>query len=440
MWGTMQTKLATRQKSGLSYNALNRKLAARYEQWLIAQHYSNSTKRSHIRTVQYYLQFLGKKGVMTATHLDVRLFIARLSGQGATLTRAYFHLQVLRGFYDFLNLGGLVSYVAPRLIKIRRPPKSLPRLLSEYQVRQLIAATQTLRDRALIEFFYGTGCRLNETLLLRVEDLDLDGRKARVVGKFGRARIVLLTPSAEFAIRTYLNGRQTGFVFQEEPGVQKGFVATSGRFWVGTWTDYNQAGPPFRRNRKYLGSRSALTYEQAKTRFDLVIKGACLVRPQNDRSLNRSAIDRALDALRRRAGLPRITAHMFRHSFATHLLDHGADIRIVQALLGHARLSSTEYYAHLSRAKISGTFYKCHPAGGNNDEATQRQDEGQQASNGGLATFSAVVSVRGNYSSHSRSNSCGLSEENARLFRYLWMHEMQSGGRSLPSEWILSFV
>lgn len=151
MWGTMQTKLATRQKSGLSYNALNRKLAARFEQWLIAQHYSNSTKRSHIRTVQYYLQFLGKKGVMTATHLDVRLFIARLSGQGATLTRAYFHLQVLRGFYDFLNLGGLVSYVAPRLIKIRRPPKSLPRLLSEYQVRQLIcpALQRTCFDTVL---------------------------------------------------------------------------------------------------------------------------------------------------------------------------------------------------------------------------------------------------------------------------------------------------
>ena len=110
----MQIKRAIRQSSGRSYNALNRKLAARYQQWLVVQHYSNGTKRSYIRTVQFYLQFLGKKAVMTATHLDVRLFIARLSGQGATLSRAHFHLQVLRGFYDFLNLGGLVSYVAPR--------------------------------------------------------------------------------------------------------------------------------------------------------------------------------------------------------------------------------------------------------------------------------------------------------------------------------------
>ena len=157
----MQNERGIRQRPGFSYNTLNRKLAVRYQQWLTVQHYSNGTKRSYMRTVQFYLQFLGKKALMTATHLDVRLFIARLSGQGATLSRAYFHLQVLRGFYDFLNLGGLVSYVAPRLIKIRRPPKLLPRLLSEYQVRQLIAATRTPRDRALIEFFYGTGCRMN---------------------------------------------------------------------------------------------------------------------------------------------------------------------------------------------------------------------------------------------------------------------------------------
>ena len=379
----MQTEHRNRKKPPHSYNTLNRKLAMRYQQWLIVQHYSNGTKRSYMRTVRFYLQFLGPKALMTATHTDVRLFIARLSGQGATLSRAYFHLQVLRGFYDFLNLGGLVSYVAPRLIKIRRPPKLLPRVLSEYQVRRLIAATRTLRDRALIEFFYGTGCRMTETLLLRTEDLDLEGRRARVVGKYGRARIVLLTPSAEMALRTYLNGRQTGFVFQEEPGAQKGFVATSGKFWVGTWRDYSEAGPPFRTKRKYLGSRFALTYDQAKARFDQITKDACLIRPQSDRPLNRSAIERALDTLRRRAGLGRITSHMFRHSFATHLLDHGADIRVIQALLGHARVSSTEYYVHLSRAKISSTFYKCHPDGGSHDAATEQPDTTEKTPNSG---------------------------------------------------------
>lgn len=379
----MQKWPPIRKKTGPCFNALNRKLAARYQQWLTVQHYSEGTTRGYVRTVQLYLQFLGNKALMKATHLDVRLFIARLSGQGATLSRAYFHLQVLRGFYDFLNLGGLVSYVAPRLVKIRRPPQKMPRLLSEYQVRKLIAATRTLRERALIEFFYGTGCRMNETLLLRVEDLDLDGRRARVVGKFGRARIVLLTPSAEIGVRAYLNGRQSGFVFQEEPGIQKGFVATSGRFWVGTWRDYSEAGPPFRTKRKYLGSRSALTYEEAKARFDYVTKDACLIRPQSDRALHRSAVERLLDVLRRRAGLGRITAHMFRHSFATHLLDHGADLQVIQALLGHARLSSTEYYVHLSRAKISTTFYRCHPHGGSHGATVQGQDPAKEASHSG---------------------------------------------------------
>ncbi len=128
----METKRATRQESWRSYNALNRKLAARYQQWLVVQHHSNGTKRSYIGTVRFDLQFLGKKAVIPATHPDVRLPTAQLSGQGAILSGAHFHLQVLRGCYVFLNLGGLVGYVAPKLIRIRRPPKTLPRLLSEY--------------------------------------------------------------------------------------------------------------------------------------------------------------------------------------------------------------------------------------------------------------------------------------------------------------------
>jgi site-specific recombinase XerD len=207
MWRRTETKRGTRQESGRSYNTLNRKLAARYQQWLVVQQHSNGTKRSYIGTVRCYLQFLGKKAVIPATHPDLRLLTAQLSGQGATLSGAHFHLQVLRGCYDFLILGGLVGCVAPILIRIRRPPKMLPGLLSQYSVRQLIAATQTLKDRALIEFFYGTGCRMNETRLLRVEHLDLDGRRARVVGKFGRARIGLLTPGAELALRAYPNDR-----------------------------------------------------------------------------------------------------------------------------------------------------------------------------------------------------------------------------------------
>jgi site-specific recombinase XerD len=366
----MQNRLISRNCLGHSYNALNRKLALRFQRWLVVQHFNENTKRNYMRTVQFYVQFLGKKALMSATHLDVRLFIARLSGQGATLSRTHFHLQVLRKFYDFLNLGGLVSYVAPRLIKIRHLPRKLPRILSEYQVRQLMSVTQTLRERALIEFFYGTGCRMNETLLLRVEDLDLDGHRARVVGKYGKAREVLISISAVAALRAYLNGRQTGFVFQEEPGSQKGFVATSGRFWVGTWTDYGQS-PPFKTTRKYLGSRYALTYEEAKARFDYHTRDVCLIRPQSDHALHRSSVEHLLDTLRRRAGLRRITAHIFRHSFATHLLDHGADIRVIQALLGHARLSSTEHYAHLSRAKITTTFNKCHPGGGSCEPTTE---------------------------------------------------------------------
>ncbi|MFZ0882986.1 MAG: tyrosine-type recombinase/integrase [Candidatus Acidiferrales bacterium] len=108
-----------------------------------------------------------------------------------------------------------------------------------------------------------------------------------------------------------------------------------------------------------------------------------MIRPPSDRALHRSAVERLLDVWRRRAGLGRITAHMFRHSFATHLLDHGADLQVIQALLGHARLSSTEYYVHLSRAKISSTFYKCHPDGGTHGATSEGQDAPTEASHSG---------------------------------------------------------
>jgi site-specific recombinase XerD len=109
----MQNRLISRNCLGHSYNALNRKLALRLQRWLVVQHFSEGTKRNYMRTVQFYIQFLGKKALMSATHVDVRLFITRLSGQGATLSRTHFHLQVLRKFYDFLNLGALLA-MSPR--------------------------------------------------------------------------------------------------------------------------------------------------------------------------------------------------------------------------------------------------------------------------------------------------------------------------------------
>ena len=134
----------------------------------------------------------------------------------------YRSLGVLRLFYDFLNLGGVVSYVAPRFVKLRRPWWNSLAPLNESQVQRLISAARTVRERALVGFFYATGCRLNEARGLKVEDLDLDARTARVVGKFGKARLVLLTKNAARALRGYIRDRESGFVFRQERPVPTG--------------------------------------------------------------------------------------------------------------------------------------------------------------------------------------------------------------------------
>ena len=179
-----------------SYAAFNEEVVKRYEEWLVVQHYRPRTKQFYRRMVRTFAEYLKDKSIASVTHLDVRSYIAHLSEQGATWATSFDNLQVLRRFYDFLHLGGMVSYVAPRLVKMRDAPKKIPRTLSEFEVRQFVAAACTLREIALVEFLYGTGCRVSEVISLRVEHIDFEARTARVSGKDPRGRVVLITQRA----------------------------------------------------------------------------------------------------------------------------------------------------------------------------------------------------------------------------------------------------
>jgi integrase/recombinase XerD len=141
---------------------VNKQLAGRWKQWLVALHYAEHTRDHYMKSLYLFLDYLGKRPVSGVTHLEVRQFISYLSNRGATLATVYRHLGVLRIFYDFLNFGGVVSYVAPRLVKLRPPRRQPGPMLSEPEIRRLIAAARTPREKALVEFFYATGCRLGE--------------------------------------------------------------------------------------------------------------------------------------------------------------------------------------------------------------------------------------------------------------------------------------
>src|ERR1700735_5506945 len=163
---------------------INKKLAKQYEQWMIAMHYAKTTQTIYRKTIRQYIDFMGKKSIADADHIDIRRYIASVSEDGASLSAVYRDLGTLRLFYDFLHLGGVVHYVAPRFVKLRRPWFNSSKPLTKAQIRNLIAATRTPRDSALIELFYATGCRLSEVARLKIEEIDFGTKAAEVVGKF----------------------------------------------------------------------------------------------------------------------------------------------------------------------------------------------------------------------------------------------------------------
>src|SRR5580692_9945745 len=140
----------------------NRQLAKRYDDWMTALHYAQNTKIYYRKVLGKFNQFLGKRPATSVTHVEIRQFLTHISNYGATLETTYRYLGVLRRFYDFLNLGGVVSYVAPRLVRIKRTKRIDLPMLTEPEVKRLIAATKTKRERALLEFAYSTGCRVSE--------------------------------------------------------------------------------------------------------------------------------------------------------------------------------------------------------------------------------------------------------------------------------------
>jgi site-specific recombinase XerC/DNA invertase Pin-like site-specific DNA recombinase len=246
-----------------SHVRFNRGLVRQYHKWMKVMHYAGTTQTTYLKALHQYVGFMGQRSLARAKHTDIRLFIAQASENGATLGSVYRHLGILRQFYDFLNLGGVVDYVAPRFVRLRLPWHQRPRVLSEAQVRQLISATRTPRERALIEFFYSTGCRLNEVRHTKIEQIDFISRHARVRGKLGKIRLVLLAESAATAVRKYIGSRTTGYVFEADYPKQKGHFSPQANQWKSKWHYTRKRDNRSVQKTKVLGSTARMTYEEA---------------------------------------------------------------------------------------------------------------------------------------------------------------------------------
>ncbi len=263
--------------------------------------------------------------------LALRGFLGDLHKQGLSRATAARKLAAARTFLRYLRREGEIDDDPGALVATPKRDVRMPAHLSEDEMSALIDApvgdtALVRRDRAILELFYASGLRLSELAGLDVDDVNLSAKMVRVLGKGGKERIVPFNASAAKAVRAYLQERDA-------------LVGAEGRRREGRERQD-------RRDRKTSHSR------QRDPMF-VNYRGGRLTTRSVDR-----LVRRYVAASSARLG---ISPHALRHSFATHLLQRGADLRVIQELLGHARLSTTQRYTHVNAAQLLEVYQKSHP-------------------------------------------------------------------------------
>ncbi len=334
-------------------------LVTHFREWLRVLQYSRTAQESYSRAVSKFCVYIGDKPLTAVTHHDVRTFLFDLTRRDISVQCASRFLGGLKCFFDFLYLGGVVDTVAPRFIRGRGHTSRLPRVVSEAKIRRLISAAGSLRDKAVIELMYATGCRAAEIVGMRIEDIDFERQTILVRGK-GSSRTVFFGKPAKKALRLYFAKRKKGIAFLTDNIRQRGSVSRYSRQWNGYWRDYTQGHDLVRTRVKYLGP-SSLTRAQASKRFKQLVPNPNQGQTEQKQPITIYVIFRIFRFASHRAGLGRVTSHQMRHSFATHLLDHGANVRQIQQLLGHRSLNTTQAYTRVSTCNLGAAYKRFHP-------------------------------------------------------------------------------
>jgi integrase/recombinase XerC len=284
------------------------------------------TLRNYRSDLQQFVSYFQSRKEETEwdkiTLLNLRGYLVHLHQTGRGSSSIARKLAVIRTFFRFLHREGIVSHNPARLVPTPRQKRKLPTVLTVDQVTDLVGVpdkknSRSLRNRAILETLYSTGMRLSELVALDIEDINDREGIVRVKGKGQKERIVPIGSHALEAIRRY---RESLIRVDSRP------VQAAG------------SNPVFMNNRReFAGQRIG-------TRTVSRIVGHA------GRQMVRSDIQGV-----------RVTPHALRHSFATHLLEGGADLRAIQELLGHQRLSTTQRYTHLAADHLMEVYDKAHP-------------------------------------------------------------------------------
>jgi integrase/recombinase XerD len=257
-----------------------------------------------------FKEFIGDAADLPASP-GIRLYIDRLLQSGLSGRSVGRHLTTIRNFYGFLLREGEVASDPTEHLRTPKQWQTIPKYLNLEEIERIIQAPDLSRptgrrDRAMMEVLYASGLRVSELCKVGVSDLNLELGVLRTTGKGNKQRLVPVGKSAVLAVR-----------------------------------DYCESG------------RAALLKGRASKYLFITARGGCLTR---------QAFWKLLAAHGRKAGIFHgLTPHVLRHSFATHLLEGGADLRSVQIMLGHADISTTQIYTHVMRSRLRDTVEKHHP-------------------------------------------------------------------------------
>lgn len=278
----------------------------------LERHLSPNTVAAYRGDLQDLAEFLerGDMDLATATHGQLRRWLAHLGTRGFARSSIARRAASVRSLYRFLVRRGTVDRNPASLLSAPKVPGRLPGVLKSTEAASLVAAPAgdawSVRDRAILELLYASGIRVSELCGLDLGDVDLDRGRVRVLGKGGKEREVPIGDPAADSVRAFLECRGETL----KPGPAPGALFLN------------------RRGHRLTSRDTRAVVEKYR---GVVLAGR------------------------------RVSPHTLRHSFATHLMEGGADIRSVQELLGHASLGTTQRYTHVSRGRLFGAYRRSHP-------------------------------------------------------------------------------
>ena len=280
----------------------------------VERHYSEHTLRAYAADLRMFEEFLRgrRQSISEATVRDVRGFMATLRTRGLSRSTIARKVSAVRSLYRYLFREGITQTNPMMVLRTPRREQRLPRFLTVSEMERLLSAPDTTawagaRDRAMLETLYGGGLRVSELVGLEHEDLDLRRGLAHLRGKGKKERLAPLGRCAVQALRRYCNLKKATNLPRKDPS-------------------------------------------------------AVFINAVDGRRLTTRSVRRILRRHLLQAGLNgNLSPHALRHSFATHLLQNGADLRSVQELLGHAHLSTTQVYTHLTTENLKATYSRAHP-------------------------------------------------------------------------------